>query len=149
LGIDFSTLFVFFDPNCPYCAELWLTRINKLIMADVPATWIPIAYMDDSSLGKSAALLRHNDKISLRFNFENANTALHQGGIAPVEPNPSEKIDLEKARSIWESLGSGTPMMVWHSQSKNSPMIHIGLPPEKKLLEIINDISSPYLEKFK
>jgi hypothetical protein len=40
---------VFVDPNCPYSALLWTTPVAHGGRADVPAIWVPVAYLNKTS----------------------------------------------------------------------------------------------------
>lgn len=134
------SLYVFFDPNCPYCAKLWQSRVADRPVADVHAYWIPISYMDRSSYGKAAALLRLNQKTGLTENFGRFDYERRSGAIPAVQPTKAEATDLAKALAVWQKLGAGTPLMVWRSRS-GRVVSYLGFPSEARLAELFDDIS--------
>lgn len=56
-------VYVFFDPQCPHCGELW--RASKPLFSTVHFIWIPVALLTpDRSAEQGAALLGSKDAIS-------------------------------------------------------------------------------------
>lgn len=50
-------IFVFFDPQCPHCANLWAE--SKAIHNQVKITWIPVGILRSASMTQAAAILQN------------------------------------------------------------------------------------------
>ena len=90
-GMTVPAMYVFFDPDCPWCAKLWNTKLSKGYFKDVPAVWIPVTYLTSNSVGKAAALLRLGNKAGLERNFGQYDFVNHTGGILPVQASDRER----------------------------------------------------------
>lgn len=147
-GLSATALYVFFDPNCPYCARLWTTPLAQGLVADVPAIWVPVAYLNKTSEGKAAALLRSSNKAELAHNFTLFNHTQHQGRSDAVVPSEAEKQSLKQAQALWNKLGGATPMLVWRMRSSRVPVKYIGLPPSELLQQLLGDMAPSDLQGF-
>src|SRR6187431_2573519 len=56
------TVYVFFDPQCPHCAALWIAA--KPLRSQAKFVWIPVALMNKTSETQGAALLAAKDPVS-------------------------------------------------------------------------------------
>jgi protein-disulfide isomerase len=69
---------VFFDPNCPACADFW-QWFNQQTPRELASLWIPVAYMNQLSTAKSVALLRTTDPYAaMAQNYKDFNRQLRQ-----------------------------------------------------------------------
>lgn len=99
-GMNVPALYVFFDPNCPWCAKLWRTKLSDgRSFKDLPAVWIPVSFLTSDSIGKAAALLRQGNKAGLERNFGQYDFVHHTGGIQPVAASDSERVALGQAKA--------------------------------------------------
>lgn len=150
-GNKAPVLYVFFDPNCPPCAELWQSRVSGKSFGDVPAVWIPVAYYSADSLGKAAAILRHGNRTALERNFGSGyNVTKESGGITPVQPASAELRSFEQSLAQWKDLGGGTPMLVF--QTANGELIRfMGFPENhiSTLETIVQSLKQPKLMPYK
>ena len=55
-------VFVFFDPQCPHCAELW--QAAKPLKSQARFVWIPVGVMNEASTAQGAALLAAPDPVA-------------------------------------------------------------------------------------
>lgn len=53
-------LMVFFDPQCPYCKNLW-SAASAPENKDIPIIWIPVGIVNELSMDQSAAILQSED----------------------------------------------------------------------------------------
>lgn len=160
-GMTTPSLYVFFDPNCPYCTDLWRTvltvkpntgakpaEVQKAeFFSSVPAVWIPVAYLNDTSLGKSAALLRANSYAAIDDHFQTINTKNKQNGIQPVVPTEAEKVALTHAKVLWLELGGATPLTVYRNKAGNTQLF-MGVPSDRELAELLEQVSSSTLSTY-
>jgi thiol:disulfide interchange protein DsbG len=146
-GMTTPSLYVFFDPNCPFSAKLWLRQVGGKPFADVSAVWIPVTYLEQSSLGRGAALLRAIRKEELARNFRDANIEYRQGAVTAVTPTDAERLALGRSKAVWIKLGSATPMLVYRSKSGGAHAYRGG-PPVDKTAEFISQIAPSNLDGY-
>lgn len=53
-------LMVFFDPQCPYCKNLW-SAASAPENKDIPIIWIPVGILNDLSMNQAAAIIQSPD----------------------------------------------------------------------------------------
>ncbi|ACX97102.1 hypothetical protein [Halothiobacillus neapolitanus] len=81
-------MLVYFDPNCPVCAQQWEQLIPYL--DSVRIHWIPIAYFDKDSLSRAAALLAAAHPAQALLQNERAyDQKSHKGGYPIPSHIPS------------------------------------------------------------
>ncbi|ACX97109.1 hypothetical protein [Halothiobacillus neapolitanus] len=81
-------MLVYFDPNCPVCAQQWEQLIPYL--DSVRIHWIPIAYFDKDSLSRAAALLTAAHPAQALLQNERAyDQKSHKGGYPIPSHIPS------------------------------------------------------------
>jgi len=85
-----GVVYIFFDPNCPYCHLLYET-FQPLIHRDrLTLRWIPVGIVSASSIGKAAAILdARSPSATLAYNEIHYDPRDDQGGID--ETLPSQK----------------------------------------------------------
>ncbi|WP_020205174.1 thioredoxin fold domain-containing protein [Cupriavidus sp. WS] len=72
-------VYVFFDPQCPHCGELW--KAATPLMSSVHFTWIPVALLTpERSAQQGAALLDSKDAVKT-MNSHEATLATAQRGL--------------------------------------------------------------------
>jgi thiol:disulfide interchange protein DsbG len=75
-------LTVFFDPNCPYCRQLY-SDLRPFVGKDgLQLNWVPVAILAPSSLGKAAAILQAKDRLQ-------AFRMMEEHGLDPNRPAPA------------------------------------------------------------
>jgi hypothetical protein len=156
IGLKNAELYVFFDPNCYICAELFdLSKIQnqsekalstKSFAFDyskvMPAAiWIPVYQMKSSSRDMSAALLRSQSFKDIQKNYEEFDFSNLQGFTKEIVPTDREIAALEQSKLIWKRLGGGTPLFVF-KDSKGSYKRFIGIPPHPQLKNIFASVNS-------
>lgn len=132
-------VYVFFDPNCPYCQKLFMNLRPYVEKGGFQARWIPVGILMASSHGKAAALLDAKDPLqALRHNEEHYVRGDGFGGIEE-ELMPSDKTEKAldtNAQLLSMSGAPGVPLMLF--RTKEGPVVFIsGGPPEDKLKEIL------------
>ncbi|MDO8419119.1 MAG: thioredoxin domain-containing protein [Rubrivivax sp.] len=106
------TVLVFFDPQCPHCATLWVA--SKPLHDRIRMVWMPVAFIGPSSGPQGALLLAAQDPVTL-MNLHETLLAGGKGGLAV--PGPANADLLAKIRAntdLWKSLDAGSvPHMVY------------------------------------
>lgn len=96
-----NTVYVFFDPQCPHCGHLW--QASLALHKKVKFQWIPVAWINASSLTQGAALLASADPLALMTEHE-VSLLGGKGGIAASASIPAEVEQSIKANT--KLLGS-------------------------------------------
>jgi thiol:disulfide interchange protein DsbG len=110
-----SVIYVFFDPNCPFCHLTW-KALQPYEKVGLQVRWIPVAYLMQSSVGKAAAILEAKDRTAaFRQNEEKYNVEKHEGGIDPLsKPSENSVHQLQANNELMQKFGAfGTPALVW------------------------------------
>ncbi|WP_313740648.1 thiol:disulfide interchange protein DsbG [Pseudomonas sp.] len=97
------TLYVFSDPNCPYCTMFWEQARPWVKAGKVQLRHIPVGIIRPDSLGKSAALLAAKDPAKALHDHEAAGKASTLKPLAQI-PAPIEK-QLQANLRTMEALG--------------------------------------------
>jgi thiol:disulfide interchange protein DsbG len=132
-------VYVFTDPNCPYCDDLWKAMKSARAPA-VQIRYLLVAVINADSMGKDAAILESSDPAaSLEKNERN----FSHGGIAPkVTPQPATRetvsfnADLMAALKIY-----GTPGLVYLDE-RNELRVFSGMPDSEQLRMIVGKRAS-------
>jgi thiol:disulfide interchange protein DsbG len=137
------TVYVFTDPNCPYCTKLWSDARPWVDGGRVQLRHIVVGVLTPSSPGKAAALLGDKAPAAALDAYERAHAftvatriasghphALDDAGLQPLAViPPALAAELAANESLMTSLGiQGTPGVVWlddrgvlHAQSGIAP----------------------------
>ena len=73
------TVYVFFDPQCSHCNELW--KAARPLTSRARFVWMPVGLLNDNSRTQGAALLAANDPVAAMDAHEMSMQA-RNGGIA-------------------------------------------------------------------
>lgn len=111
-----GALYVFEDPNCPYCHLIW-QNLKPLEAKGLTVHWIPVAFEAPDSANKAAAILssRNPSEVNDKWQeqFRQPDPALTNFKVSP-EMDASLKANLK----LMASLGmNGTPAIVWRDAS--------------------------------
>lgn len=81
-------VYVFFDPQCPHCAALWLAA--KPLKSQARFIWIPVGLLNANSSIQGAAILASADPIAAMDQHE-ASMSAKQGGITAMGDIEAQK----------------------------------------------------------
>ncbi|MEP6825718.1 MAG: thioredoxin domain-containing protein [Ramlibacter sp.] len=95
-------VFVFFDPQCPHCAELWLAA--KPLKSQARFIWIPVALMNKASESQGAALLAAPDPVAAMDQHE-ASMRAKQGGIDGASAPADQKAQVMANTKLMNRFG--------------------------------------------
>lgn len=120
-------LFVFADPNCIFCHQLWENTRDWVHDGKIRIHWVMVAFLKSSSPGRAAAIMAAKDgAMALAKDETDFDKAQEEGAIKPLKPIPA---DLEKAlkrhgRMMAQLNFNGTPSLIyrdhngkWHGES--------------------------------
>lgn len=148
-----STIYVFVDPNCPYCHLLW-RAVQPYEKAGLQVRWIPVATLGPTSMPKAIGVLAATDRTA-------AFRKMEQDHGKPWQPDPgkSERAHPAVAASIrangelMEQFGiAGTPGVVWRDRA-GKVQVRSGMPRLSELPAITGlpeqRVTDPSLAKFR
>jgi thiol:disulfide interchange protein DsbG len=99
-----NTAYVFFDPQCPHCGHLWQSSLP--LHKRVKFVWVPVAWINASSLPQGAALMSAANPVDLMTEHETSLLA-GKGGIAASASVSSDVERSIKANTkLLNSLGA-------------------------------------------
>ena len=127
-------VYVFTDPNCPYCNDLW-REMRSARAADVQIRYLLVAVINTESRGKDAAILESPDPAAT---LEKHEQKFASGGVHPKAialPETGETIAADE--SLMAALHIfGTPGLVYldeHGEVK----VFAGMPDAGQLQTIV------------
>ena len=141
-GRSAHRLYVFYDPNCPYCHRLYDDLRPYVARGAVQVEWITVGYLAPSSLTKAAAILQARDPLAaLRRNERDyaAPGAGHGGGgVTPATTiTPATRARLQRNQEMLRAIHAlGVPLAVWRGRDGEARML-FGEIPRKQLRELV------------
>ena len=117
-------VYVFFDPQCPHCAELWLAA--KPLKSQARFIWIPVALMNKASEAQGAALLAAPDPVAAMDAHETSMRA-KQGGIDGVSAPADQKAVVMANTKLMNRYGfNSIPTIVATHAKTGALVVHEG-----------------------
>jgi len=122
------TVYVFTDPNCPYCNKFWADARPWVDSGKVVLRHVMVGILTPTSAGKAAALLAHKDPAAALAAYERghmeqnaksiASRQVRPLGDAGLKPLASIPADIQAKLAANERLMASlrlqaTPAMVW------------------------------------
>ncbi len=136
---------IFFDPNCPYCHQLYGKLRAFVGKDDLQFRWIPLGMLTPTSLPKAAAILQAADPLKAFHTNENdydfAANGQPGGGILPASViAPKVRQELAANLAIYNSQKLfGVPVMVWKT-SDGRASLFIGVPSDVQLKGMLAEL---------
>lgn len=137
------TLYVFFDPNCPYCHKLYEELRPHVKAGGLEVRWVPVGVLMRTSLGKAAAILEAPKPLAAFYRNENdwnfGDTPY--GGIEPLhKPAKRTVAALDANAALLENVGiRGVPVTVFRGDDGKA--YHFtGTPGAERLAEILRHV---------
>lgn len=122
------TVYVFTDPNCPYCNKFWADARPWVDSGKVVLRHVIVGILTPTSPGKAAALLADKNPAAALASYERSHAAQNSKTLATGRPRPladdglkplatippAIQSQLEANERLMASLGvQATPAMVW------------------------------------
>ena len=126
------TVYVFTDPNCPYCNKLWADARPWVDAGKLQLRHVMVGILTPTSAGKAAALLNEKSPAAALDAYERGHTAsnaktlasgrpkpLGNEGLKPLAPvPPALQARLDANAKVMASYGlRATPALVWKDAS--------------------------------
>lgn len=124
-----KTIYVFFDPNCPYCHRLWTTLRNPVQSGKIQVRWLPVPILKESSKGLGAALYASSNPADAMARMIN-----HQ--LEPIQVDVMANRNMAYNLLLLRDTGyTGVPTVLYRQAGK----IHVsmGVPDEQELTAML------------
>lgn len=124
-----NVMYVIFDPNCPYCRQLWSALRPAVQSGKVRVRWLPVAILADSSKGLAAAL--YASKAPAESMQQLANHML-----SPVAPTRENSLATAYNLLLLRDVGfTSVPTILFRRAGKSLAMT--GEPDQSQLASLI------------
>jgi len=142
-GKSAHVIYVFFDPNCPYCHRVYENLRPAVKRGDVELRWIPTGTLMTTSPGKAAAILEARNPTEAFYRNESgySRETGSFGGIAE-EPLPQNKTlqSLDRNLKLLQRSGNqGVPALLFRTMDGTANLI-VGAPPAAFLEKLVKEI---------
>lgn len=139
-GQSAHVLYVFFDPNCPYCRRVYENLRTQVEFGEVELRWIPVGILMATSLGKAAAMLEAKDPAeALHRNEERFST--ETGSFGGIEEEPLPRDDtlkrLERNLALLRRSGRDAVPSLLYRDKRGQAHFVIGSQPAETLKEMV------------
>jgi thiol:disulfide interchange protein DsbG len=120
-----NTVYVFFDPACPHCAQLWANA--KPLHNRLKMVWIPLGWLRPASGPQSATILSASDPAAAME--ENERLVLERKGGITASQNLSDEVKgkIKANTDLFNSLGAeSVPLIVYKNAQSGQFGMHPG-----------------------
>lgn len=130
------SVLVFFDPQCPHCATLWLA--SKPLHDRIRMVWMPVAFIRPVSGPQGALLLAAADPVKLMDQHESL-LAGGAGGLAVSGAADGDLLDKVKANTaLWTRLdGKSVPHLLYRAGAEGPYGTQSGGLPTAQLAQLL------------
>lgn len=130
-----QTLYVFSDPNCPYCTMFWEQVRPWVTSGKVQVRHVMVGIIRPDSLGKSAALLAAKDPVKALADHERAGKG---SPLAPLTPIPEAlNTRLQANQALMQSLGLSATPAIFYRDGQGRLQSLQGAPGEARLTAVL------------
>lgn len=124
-------VYVFTDPNCPYCKRFWNDAQPWVKSGKVQLRHIPVGVLGESSRKKAAYILSAKDPVKALVDNESGKTPAKENDI-----KDQQSTQLDSNLQLMTQVGaSGTPAILY-LDSTGMLQMHPGAPQGEQLVEI-------------
>ena len=131
-----QVVYVFFDPACPHCAQLW--QGTQQLNTRLRMVWMPVGFLRPASTGQGATILAAADP-STAMNTNEASVLQRGPGIAADPKVPAAVVEQVKANTeLLKQLGADSvPFIVFKHAKTGQAGTHAGAVPPDELLRMV------------
>ncbi|MGE7991996.1 thiol:disulfide interchange protein DsbG [Pseudomonas sp. NPDC089554] len=129
------TLYVFSDPNCPYCNMFWQQARPWVDAGKVQLRHIMVGIIRPDSPGKSAALLAAKDPAKALEQHEKAGKASTLKALESIPAAVQKKLDANQA--LMEQMGLGATPAIFYLDEQGQLQSQQGAPRPEMLGKIL------------
>ncbi len=134
-------VYMFSDPNCPFCNLFWKQARPWIDAGDVQLRHVMVGMLRPDSAGKSAALLAADDREAALNKHEAAGKA---STLEPVERIPAKvQEQLEANLALMGEMGASATPAIYYQDDAGRLQQHQGAPRPDVLKQIMGKLSKP------
>lgn len=142
-GKSAHVIYVFFDPNCPYCHKVFEMLRPQVQSGAVELRWVPIGKLMLTSLGKAAALLEDKDPTAALYRNER-DFSRETGAFGGIEEEPLPREDtlrrLNANHALLKRSGNdAVPSLLFRTKEGKANLV-VGAPPAATLDAIVKSL---------
>lgn len=137
-----NTVYVFFDPQCPHCGHLWQASVP--LHKKIKFVWVPVAWINASSLPQGAALLTATNPLELMTEHETSLLSGKGGISAPASVTPEIEKSIKANTALLNSFGAeSVPFVVAKNARTDQTVSRNGALSTAALAELIGVDATP------
>jgi len=131
-----DAVLVFFDPQCPHCADLWAA--SKPVLGKLKMVWVPVGFLRQTSAPQGALILSAKDPAATMSEHE-ALLASRQGGLpVPAEVDAGLITKVKANTDLLQKLGADSvPYILYKNRKTGAYGSHAGSVTTQQLLEMV------------
>ena len=142
-GKSAHVIYVFFDPNCPYCHKVFDMLRPQVARGEVELRWIPTGKLMLTSTGKAATMIESKDPTEALYRNERG-FSRETGSFGGVEEEPAPREDtlrkLEANHALLLRSGfDAVPLLVFRTKDGKADLVR-GAPPEALLEKLLKNL---------
>lgn len=142
-GKSTHVIYVFFDPNCPYCHKVFEMLRPQVQSGAVELRWVPIGKLMLTSLGKAAALLEDKDPTAALYRNER-DFSRETGAFGGIEEEPLPREDTIRRLNANHALlrrsgNDAVPALLYRTKDGKANLV-VGAPPAATLDAIVKSL---------
>jgi len=142
-GKSAHVLYVFFDPNCPYCHKVFEMLRPQVQRGEVELRWVVVGKLMATSTGKAAAMLEAKDPTEALYRNERGFSQA-TGSFGGVEEEPAPRADtlrrLDANLALLNRSGfDAVPALLFRTKDGKADFIR-GAPPAAFLDNLVKDL---------
>lgn len=144
-GSGAGPIYIFFDPNCPYCHQLYLNTRDWVKDGKAQLRWVPVGILTATSRGKATAILGADDPLqAFHANEQHYERGSGGGGIDEDIPDPAIDAKLQANLALLARTRSGAvPAMLFRTKD-GAPILIQGSPRKDKLPVILENLGDAH-----
>ena len=142
-GKSARVIYVFFDPNCPYCHKVYEMLRPHVQRGEVELRWVVVGKLMATSTGKAAAMLEAKDPTEALHRNERG-FSRETGNFGGIEEEPAPREDtlrrLNANHALLNRSGfDAVPALLFRTKDGKTDIIR-GAPPAAFLEKLLKDL---------
>lgn len=133
-------VYIFFDPNCPFCHKLYLSTRAWVQQGKLELRWIPTGILMTTSRGKAIAMLGADDPLQAFYQNEEHYSRSSGGGVDEDLTTPELEKKLQANESLLARTGLGAVPLMLYKNDRGEAMLVQGAPPKDRLAALLNHV---------
>ena len=141
-GKSTHVVYIFFDPNCPYCHSTYLNTRDAVKNNTIEVRWIPVGILTATSFGKAASIMDAKDPLKAFYQNEDHYVRGEGGGGIDEALDGTEKTEkaLKMNADLLQLTGfNALPSILFRDKNDQAVLIQ-GAPSPEKLKVILQNI---------